>query len=56
MLVKVIGLNSKKEYIRGTRDYCLRVLNEKYPSQPLESTKGHVTYPEPLIIKSLGVN
>lgn len=56
MLVKIIGQNTKKEYVRGTRDYCLRLLQKQYPSQTVQNIAGHRTYPEPLIIKTIKVN
>lgn len=56
MQVKVVGIDSGKEYARGARIDCLRVLHKRYPSKPVESKFDNSTYPEPLIIKSIGVD
>lgn len=49
--VKVVGLISRKEYVRGTEAYCFRYLKDKYPSELKEDSNNALhCYPEPLQI------
>ena len=47
MTYEAIGLITKLPYVTGTKEDCLRELNEKYPYPKNESDK---IYPEPLKI------
>lgn len=43
-MIEIIGIKTKRVYVKGNQAYCFRMLNEKYPS------KQGTIYPEPLLV------
>lgn len=45
-MIKIIGLKSGNVYVSGTKEYCFRELNKRFPYEKRKDT----VYSEPLLV------
>ena len=50
-MIKIVGAESRKVYVAGSREYCFRILQKKYPyEQGRKNVFQDNVYPEPLLV------